>query len=53
LSKKIPSSGWGPGPGNLNQNGLKPAPLMTSSTKKTKTKKCLNCKQEDLHPLRA
>jgi len=33
LSKKIPSSGWHPWPGNLNQNGLKPTPLTMSPTK--------------------
>jgi len=36
MSQKIPSIGWDPGPGNLSQNGLKPTPLMTSPTKKTK-----------------
>jgi len=37
LSRKIPSSGWRPGLGNLSQNGLnlKPIPLMTSVTKRT------------------
>jgi len=39
LSQKIPASGWGPGPGNLSQNGLKATPLM-SLTKRTKSKIC-------------
>jgi len=38
-SQKIPSSGWGPGPGNLSPNGQKPTPLMTLPTKKPKLKK--------------
>jgi len=40
LNQKIPSSSWGPGPGNLSQNSLKPSqhPLMTSPTKNPKFK---------------
>jgi len=38
LSRKIPSSGWCRGPGNLSQNGLKPTPLTTSLTKDLKSK---------------
>jgi len=33
LSKILPSSGLGPGPSSLRQNGQKPTPLMTSSPK--------------------
>jgi len=35
----LPSSGLGPGPGNLSQNGQKPTQLMTSLTKTTEIQK--------------
>jgi len=38
LSQKIPPAGWGPGPGNLGQNGLKPIPCMTSPSKNPNSK---------------
>jgi len=37
LSEIFSSCSWGPGPGNLSQNGLKPTPLMVSPTKKPET----------------
>jgi len=36
LSEILPSSGWGPGPGNLSQNGEKPTLLMMSPMKNPK-----------------
>jgi len=49
LSQKIPSSGWGPGLGNLRQNGQKPTSLMTSPTKKNENQNLnlFHCKLED------
>jgi len=39
LSQKFPFSGWCPGPGNLGQNGLKLASIMTSPTKNSNLKR--------------
>ena len=38
LSQQILSCGWHPGLGNLDQNDLKPIPLMSPTKKKTKYK---------------
>jgi len=38
LSQQILSCGWHPGLGNLDQNDLKPIPLMSPTKKKQNTK---------------
>jgi len=51
LGQKIPFNGWGPGPGDLSWNGLKPTPFMTSVTKNLKPKirkKIFHCRLEDI-----
>jgi len=53
LSEILPSCGWGPGPGNLSQNGQKHTLLVMSLTKKIKTIIFFYYRLEDLaHLLR-